>query len=100
MSLSIKPIVNANSLIALYIQCCIDLGIYEPLKLHFKNEQIKLSAILLMDYGLVISTSFTDPDQTDFFGQKLVNCVLNTFTIEENYVSLLIISKPPKWDTV
>lgn len=62
----------------------------------FKDEEIELLALLLLGYGLVYQLLFIDLDLTALFGRKITSYVLNTFANGENYVSLLIVSKPPE----
>lgn len=53
-----------------------------------------------MDYALLYQFFFSDPDQTDIFGRKIVNCGLNTFANGAHHVNILIVSKASEWDTI
>ena len=60
----------------------IDLDRYRPTVIKFNNKSIELTPTLLMNYGLLYQLIFSNPEQTDGFGRKLVVCILNVFIRE------------------
>ncbi|CAL5410451.1 unnamed protein product [Camellia sinensis] len=77
--------------------CQINLATFEPLELEIRGETHYLTAPKLLDYGFVSRLIFTEPDQTDSFGHKLVHAVLCVMEEHHPYVEALIDSRLPEW---
>ena len=56
--------------------CQINLATFEPLKIELRGKTRYLTASQLLDYGFVSRIIFSDPDQTNSFGNKLAHSVL------------------------
>lgn len=82
------------------VRCCLNLENYTPLSIIFEGQEIELTQQLILDYDPLYQIVVTDPDQTDYFGRKIANCILNLYiqNSKKIYIEIHIISKPPEWD--
>ena len=81
-----------------FVTCRIQLAGWINKQVSLSNEEIlEPSPQTLMDYGIVSSVLFNDPNQINNFGKQLASAILKEFEYGAPRVKARICSIPPVW---
>lgn len=64
----------------------IDLGLYKPIELKFRDKPLILYSQLLLDFGFLYQVIIRDPNHIDAIGRKLASTILSLTTMEKRFV--------------
>ena len=85
---------NKNFTISLV---CLDLHYYKSICISYREEELIITLMLLLNYGLVHQIVCSNPNQTINFGRKLTLGLIQGFKMNKKFADTIIINKAPEW---